>query len=126
MTQPDQTQDLMRPPLPEPLQAWLRQLAVKKVGERKGPLWSCSFPLPGLKNDVSVELLPSLVLRIRNRATQEVYMQTEPVQFGPMAQDDKTLAERFEQWCAERATAPVKPPVALPDVVLPSAEGGGT
>lgn len=115
MTQHDQTQDLLRVPLPDALQAWLRRLAIKKVDGLKGLLWSCSFPLPGMKNDVSVELLPTLALRVRNRTAGEVYMQTEPVQFGPLTSDDKALAERFEQWCADRRNAPIQPPAALPD-----------
>lgn len=114
MTQPDQTPNLFKAPLPEPLQTWLRQLAIQRVGGRKGRLlWGCSMPLPGMSNDVALEVLPTLVLRVRNRATGEIYMQTEPVQFGPLAQDDTTLAARFEQWCADRRNDPTQPPAAL-------------
>lgn len=91
-----------RQPLPDALQAWVRQQAIQKVNTRKGPLWSCSFPLPGMANDVSLELLPSLELRVRSRSSGEVFMQTEPVSFGALTLDEKTLAERFEDWCVER------------------------
>lgn len=107
MTQPDQTPNLFKAPLPEAMKVWLRHLAVQKVSERRGRvLWSCGFPLPGLSKDVSLEVLPTLALRVRNRMTGEVYVQTEPVQFGPpLASDDKALAEQFEQWSEERRAA---------------------
>ncbi|WP_157576281.1 hypothetical protein [Hydrogenophaga pseudoflava] len=107
MTSPDQTPAALPVPLPEPLAAWVRHLAIQKVlgaspNRDNRVLWSCSFPLPGMGNDVSVEVLPTLVLRVRNRVSGEVFMQTEPASFGPLAPNSKTLAERFEQWCAER------------------------
>lgn len=94
-------------PLPDDLAALLRHMAVSvvqkaSIGKKNPLLWSKSFPLPGMGNNVSVEVLPSLVLRVRNRVTDEVFMQTEPVSFGPLAPNSKTLSERFEQWCAER------------------------
>ena len=108
MTRPEHP----RPPLPDDLTALLRHMAVAEVNKlsigKKNPLlWSKSFPLPGMGNDVSIELLPSLVLRVRNRVTDEVFMQTEPVSFGPLAPNSETLSERFEQWCAERRGDPV-------------------
>lgn len=104
MTRPEHP----RQPLPDALQAWVRQQAIQKVNTRKGPLWSCRFPLPGMANDVILELLPSLELRVRSRSSGDVFMQTEPVSFGPLAPNSETLSQRFEQWCAERRgdTAP--------------------
>lgn len=115
-------------PLPDDLAALLRHMAVAEVhkasiGKKNPLLWSRSFPLPGMGNNVSVEVLPSLVLRVRNRVTDEVFMQTEPVSFGPLAPNSKTLSERFEQWCAERRGEPVT--AASENAQAGAAEEGG-
>lgn len=124
MTRPEHP----RQPLPDDLTALLRHMAVAEVhkvsiGKKNPLLWSRSFPLPGMGNDVSVEVLPSLVLRVRNRVTGEVFMQTEPVSFGPLAPNSKTLSERFEQWCAERRAATV--PAVAESAEAPQADEGG-
>ena len=124
MTRPEHP----RQPLPDDLAALLRHMAVAEVhkasiGKKNPLLWSRSFPLPGMGNDVSVEVLPTLVLRVRNRVTGEVFMQTEPVSFGPIAPNRKTLSERFEQWCAERRGGTV--PADAESAEARQAEEGG-
>lgn len=133
MSRPEQTPPLLSAPLPESLQAWLRHLAIQRAQAatpqgKARTLWSCSFTLPGMGNDVSLELLGTLVLRIRNRVTGEVFMQTEPVQFGALASDEKTLAERFERWCLERraSTDGTTQPEPAADAAAPAAASEDT
>jgi hypothetical protein len=107
MTQPDQTPQSQPAALPEDLAALVRHMAIQQL--QKSPLtrktsllWSGGFPMPGMGNDVAMEVTRELELRVRNRVTNEVFMQTEPVQFGPLVLPSKTIEEKFEAWCQMR------------------------
>lgn len=105
MTTPDHAHQL-GPVLPDPVADYMLFHAKKLVaGSGTNPsrvLWSCKFRFPNMGTDTALELLPTLVLRIRNQKTGEILVQTEPVSFGPIAPDRKTVSERFEQRCGER------------------------
>lgn len=107
-------------PLPESVPELMRTMAIKLAcgsgsTKRSRPLWSKPFPAIGLGDDLVVRLRPDLALEIAGSSSGRVLMRTVPVQFGPLASDDKALAERFEQWCADRRDDPTQPPAALPN-----------
>lgn len=114
--------------LPSDLAALVRHMAIQRIRKgllsRKNPLlWSGAFPMPGMGGGVFIEVTRCLELRVVNRVTGEVLAQTMPVSFGPLAPNDKTLAERFEQWCAERRGGTV--PAGAESAEARQAEEGG-
>lgn len=87
------------------------------------PLWNASFTSVGLGVGVFIEILPNLVFRVKDRSTNETLAQTVPVSFGPRDPSNLDLAERFEQWCAERRGETV-PAVAESAGARDAEEGG--
>lgn len=85
-------------PLTAPVAEWVRTMAIQRVrgagtAVRSRPLWSNDFPSIGLGQNLVIELLPSLVLRLRNRTTNDVLMETEPVEFGPLVAQGEPLKD---------------------------------
>lgn len=117
MTAPDQTPQAQPAALPQDLAALVRHMAIQQIRKRSltrgSPLlWSCCFPMPGMGNDVAMEVTRELELRVRNRVTNEVFMQTKPVDFGPLVLPSKTIEEKFEAWCQSRSLDLSAPPPA--------------
>lgn len=116
MSRPDSPQPSQQRPMEMPLGEWLRSLAIQRARgtgstPRTRPLWSTLLPPLGLGDSLAVELLPTLALRVRNVATGEVLITTEPVDFGPLActgqsgeqrDSGQALADKFYRWCEER------------------------
>jgi hypothetical protein len=94
-------------PLPAPVAAALLRKAKQYMAHlmytrKNRPLWNCCFTPAGLGTDVFIELLPDLVLQVRDRATNQVLAQTLPVEFGPQDTSGIDLVERFNAWREER------------------------
>lgn len=134
MTQPTQNAQALPVPMPDVVADYLLRMAKQRMAGTAATrstrlLWSCAFPLPGVDGDVVIELLPSLVLRIRNRSTGEILAQTVPVEVGPRAPQARTVEECFLAWCESRkaeAATPADtsaPPVGAPHDQQPPAEG---
>lgn len=134
MTPPKHSAPALPVPMPDVVADYLLRMAKQRMAGTAATrstrlLWSCVFPLPGVDGDVVIELLPSLVLRIRNRSTGEILAQTVPVEIGPRAPQARTVEECFLAWCesckAETA-APADtppPPAGAPHDQQPPAEG---
>lgn len=118
MTVADQHPQGQPASLPQELAALVRHMAIQRIRKGNALLWSGGFPMPGMGNDVSMEVTRDLELRVRNRVTNEVFMQTEPVQFGALAQGSTLVEEKFEAWMRERGHG-----VASPVDEQPSVEG---
>lgn len=105
MTQPGSDQKAAAT-LPDPVADYMLFQAKKLVaGSGSNPcrvLWSCKFRFPNMGTDTALELLPTLVLRIRNKKTGEILVQTEPVEFGQRVTGDKVPVDEFLDWCQSK------------------------
>lgn len=114
-------------PLPESAQELMRTMAIQLVTgsgstKRSRPLWSRPFHPIGQGDSLMVKLRPDLTLEISNSSSGQVLMQTEPVDFGPLAQNSKTVEEKFESWCQMR-NRDLAAPYLAPGDEKPSAKG---
>lgn len=95
MTQSAPTSQALHQMLRETGSDLLRRQALQKMRgagstARTRPLWSSLIPSLVGGQRLVVELLPSLVLRVRDQSTGEVLIQTEPVEVGALVQGNPT------------------------------------
>lgn len=113
--------------LPDSVPELMRTMAIQMTRgsgstARSRPLWSKPFPSLGHVDNLVLKLRPDLALEISNSSSGQVLMQTEPVDFGPLAQNSKTVEEKFEAWCQMR-NRDLAAPYLAPGDEKPSAEG---
>lgn len=70
------------------------------------PIWSSKLRFPKLGEQVFVEVLPNLALRVRDRATNEVLAQSMPGDFHAVDNDSLSAEQQFHQWIAARGSQP--------------------
>lgn len=116
MTQPAPTPQALLEMLRETGGELLRRQALQKMRgagstARTRPLWSSLIPSLVGGERLAVELLPSLVLQVRDHATGVVLIQTEPVEIGALVLPGKASDEPSKKR-APRTTATRKKPTA--------------
>lgn len=127
MNQPAPTPQALHQMLRETGGELLRRQALQKMRgagstARTRPLWSSLIPSLVGGQRLAVELLPSLVLQVRDHSTGEVLIQTEPVEIGALVQPSPTTEEPGKKRAARTAATRKKPatPQAQP---TPPADG---
>lgn len=122
MTQPAPTPQALLQMLRETGGELLRRQALQKMRgagstARTRPLWSGLIPSLVGGERLAVELLPSLVLQVRDHATGVVLIQTEPVEIGALVLPGQASDEPGKKRAARTTATRKKPtaPQAQPD-----------
>jgi len=76
--------------------------ALRALTRANDPVWAGKLKFPNLGDQVYVELLPSLVLRVRDRETGEVLAQSVPGDFDVPDLPAPVVQKLFESWRAQR------------------------